>query len=82
MELDGFEVIKHGQQVGLDGVGVTGLTQDLQQGRVRHKEESREEESLLLQVPKEKHSLYNQQYFTNFTIILYKYTEKNCNRKF
>ena len=34
----------------LDGVGVRGLAQDLQQGWVRHKEEAREDKSFLLQV--------------------------------
>lgn len=34
----------------LDGVWVTGLTQNLQQGRVRHEEEPGEQQSLLLQV--------------------------------
>lgn len=54
MELDSLEVVKHRQQVGLDGVGVTGLTQDLQQGGVRHKEESGEQQTLLLKVSKGK----------------------------
>ena len=34
----------------LDGVRVTGLTENLQQGRVRHEEESREHQTLLLKV--------------------------------
>lgn len=34
----------------LNGVRVTGLTQNLQQGRVRHEEESGEDETFLLQV--------------------------------
>lgn len=38
------------QQVGLDGVRVAGLTQNLQQGGVRHEEESGEDQTLLLQV--------------------------------
>ena len=50
MELDRLDVVKHGQQVGLDGVGVGRLTQDLQQGRVGHKEETWEQQPLLLQV--------------------------------
>ena len=50
MELDCLDVIKHRQEMGLDGVGVGGLTQDLQQGRVRHEEETREQQTLLLQV--------------------------------
>lgn len=51
MEADTFNVVKDIEQVGLDGVGVRGLAQNLQQGRVRHKEEPREQQTLLLQVP-------------------------------
>ena len=50
VELHSLNVVKHGQQVGLDGVGVTSLTKDLQKGGVRHEEESWEQETLLLQV--------------------------------
>lgn len=50
MELDSFNVVKHIQQMGLDGVGVRCLAQDLQQSRVRHEKESRKAQSLLLQV--------------------------------
>ena len=37
----------------LDGVRIRGLTQDLQQCRVRHEEKPREQQPLLLQVPVE-----------------------------
>ena len=50
MELDALDVVEHAQQVSLDGVRVTGLTEDLQQCRVRNEEESREQQTLLLQV--------------------------------
>lgn len=50
MEFDSLNVVKHRQQVSLDGVGVTGLTQDLKQGRVRYEEKSWKEQSLLLKV--------------------------------
>ena len=43
-------VVKDAEKVGLDGVRVAGLTQNLQQRRVRHKEESWEGQTLLLQV--------------------------------
>lgn len=52
MKLDCLEIVKHRQQVGLDSVGVASLTQDLQQGGVRHKEESGEQQTLLLKVSK------------------------------
>lgn len=51
MELDSFNVVKHIQQMGLDGVGVRCLTQNLQQGGIRHKEEARKAKPFLLQVP-------------------------------
>ena len=35
----------------LNGVWVTGLTEDLKQGGIRHEEEPREDETFLLQVP-------------------------------
>ena len=50
MELHCLDVVKDRQQVGLDGMWVTGLTQNLKQGGVGHKEESREQETFLLQV--------------------------------
>ena len=39
MELDVGRVVEDGQEMGLDGVRVRGLAQDLEQGRVGHKEE-------------------------------------------
>lgn len=50
MESDGFNVVEHIKKVGLDGVGVRGLAQDLQQGRVRYKEETRKKQTLFLQI--------------------------------
>jgi len=51
VEADILDVVEHGQQVGLDGVWVARLTQNLQQGGVRHEEETREQQTLLLKVP-------------------------------
>lgn len=48
MKLDRFDVVKDIEKVGLDGVGVRGLAQDLQQGGVRDKEKTRKEQTLLL----------------------------------
>ena len=39
VELDVGGVVEDGQEVSLDGVRVGGLTQDLEQGRVRHEKE-------------------------------------------
>ena len=50
MEADILGVVKDRQQMGLDSVGVGGLAQDLKQGRVGHKEEAGEAETLLLKV--------------------------------
>lgn len=50
MESDTFDVVEDVEEVGLDGVGVRGLAQDLQQGRVRDKEETRKQQTLLLQI--------------------------------
>lgn len=50
VEADILGVVKDAEKVGLDGVWVTGLTQNFQQRRVRHKEESWESQTLLLQV--------------------------------
>ena len=50
MESDTFDVVKDIEEVGLDGVGVGGLAQDLQQGRVRDEEEPRKQQTLLLQI--------------------------------
>jgi hypothetical protein len=44
-------VVKDAEKMLLNGVGVAGLTQDLQQGGVRHEEEARESQALLFQVP-------------------------------
>lgn len=52
VELYSLEIVKHWQQVGLDGVGVASLTQDFQQSGVRHKEESGEQQTLLFKVSK------------------------------
>lgn len=51
MELDVLDVVEDTEQMSLDGVGVTGLTEDLQQCRVRDEEETGEQQTLLLQVP-------------------------------
>ena len=50
VEADVLGVVEDAEKVGLDGVRVAGLTQNLQQRRVRHKEESWEGQTLLLQV--------------------------------
>lgn len=50
MELDSFNVVKHVQQMGLDGVGVRCLAQNLQQSGIRDKEEARKAQPFLLQV--------------------------------
>lgn len=50
MESHRLDVVKNIKQVGLDGVRVRGLAQDLQQGRVRYEEKTRKQQSLLLQV--------------------------------
>lgn len=51
MESDTFDIVKDIEKVGLDGVGVRGLAQYLQQGRVRDKEETRKQQTLLFQIP-------------------------------
>ena len=51
MKLDRLGVIKDAQQMSLDGMRITSLTKDLKKGGVRHKEETWEEETLLLKVP-------------------------------
>ena len=60
MELDALGVVEHAEQVLLYGVGVAGLTQDLQQGRVRHEEKPREGETFLLKI-----SVQNSNYILN-----------------
>lgn len=57
MKLDRFDVVKDIEEVGLDGVGVRGLAQDLQQGRVRDKEKTWKEQTLLLQIAVHPHDL-------------------------
>jgi hypothetical protein len=71
-------VVEDAEQVVLNGVGVAGLTQDLQQGGVRHEEEARESQTLLFQVPayivqenslNVKHSLENVRYYDTNIIL-------------
>ena len=50
MESDTFDVVKDIEKVGLDGVRVRGLAQDLQQCRVGDKDEARKQQTLLLQI--------------------------------
>ena len=50
VECNSLHVVKHTQQVCLDSVGIRRLSQNLKQGWVGHKEEPREDESLLLEV--------------------------------
>ena len=65
MEFDRLDVVEHGEEVRLDGVRVRGLTQDLEQRRVRHEEKPREQQPLLLQVSVEQ-SIY---FFTASWIV-------------
>jgi len=51
MEVDTFDVVKDIKQVSLDGVGVRCLAQNLQQRRIRYKEELWKQQSLFLQIP-------------------------------
>lgn len=48
MELNCLNVIKNGEEVCLDGVGVRRLAQDLKKCRVRHEEEPWEHHSFFL----------------------------------
>lgn len=57
MEANSLGVVKDGEEVRLDGVWVWGLTQDLKQGRIRHKEESWEHHPLLFQISKEQSNI-------------------------
>ena len=50
MEGDGGDIIKDGEEVGLDGVSVRGLAEYLQQGGVRHEEEPGKYQPLLFQI--------------------------------
>ena len=54
VESDSLDIVKYAEQVGLDGVRVGGLPEDLEEGRVRHEEEAREDEPLLLEVSRER----------------------------
>lgn len=54
VEPDGFNVVKHIQQVGLYGVGVRRLPQDLQESRIWDEEESRKTQPFFLQVSERK----------------------------
>ena len=58
MEAHTFDVVKDVEEVGLDGVRVGGLAQDLQERGVRHEEETREQEALLLQVAAVTHTTH------------------------
>lgn len=51
MELDGFDVVEHVQQMGLYSVCVWRLPQDLQERRVWDEEEPRKAQPFFLQVP-------------------------------
>lgn len=62
MKLDTLDIVKDIEKVGLDGVGVRGLAQDLQQGRIRDKEETRKQQTLLLQITVWPHNLKKNQY--------------------
>lgn len=60
MKADSFDVVKDVKQVGLDGVRVRGLAEDLQQGCVRDKKEARKQQPLLLQIAERQYrSLFN-----------------------
>ncbi len=50
MESDRLDVVKDTEQVGLNGMRIRGLAQDLQEGWIRHKEKPWEDETFLLQV--------------------------------
>ena len=53
MELDHLGVIKDAQQMGLDGVRVGRLAENLQESRVRDEEETWEQKTFLLKVAAE-----------------------------
>ncbi len=50
---DGLDIVKDTQEVSLDRVRIGGLAEDLQKSWVRHEEETREDETFLLQVASE-----------------------------
>ena len=54
VKVDAGRVVEDGQQVGLDGVRVGRLAEDLQQRRVRHEEEARERQPLRLQIARQR----------------------------
>ena len=54
MKIDRLNVVKDTEEVSLDSVGVRSLSQDLQEGRVRDKEEPWEDKSLFLEVAGER----------------------------
>lgn len=47
-------ILFHGPLYYLDGVRVRRLTQDFQQGRIRHEEKAREHQAFLLQVTRQR----------------------------
>lgn len=54
MKADRFDVVEDVKQVSLDGMRVRRLAQDLQKSWIRHEEKTREEQTLLLQIPSTK----------------------------
>ena len=54
VKIDRLNVIKDTEEVSLDGVGIRGLPQNLQEGRIRDKEEPWEDQSLFLEVASER----------------------------
>ena len=50
MEGDSFNVVKHTQEMGLDGMGIWSLSEDFKEGGVWDKEETGEDEPLFLKV--------------------------------
>ena len=49
-----LRIVKDTEEVSLDGVRIRGLSKNLQEGRIRNKEEPREDESLFLKVASER----------------------------
>ena len=50
MKCDRFDIVEYPQKMSLDGVWVAGLTQDFQQGGIRHEEKARENQTFFLKV--------------------------------
>lgn len=50
MKCDRFDIVEYPQKMSLDGVWVAGLTQDFQQGGIRHEEKARENQAFFLKV--------------------------------